>query len=313
MNELYGIEPSAYSTPKEWGAQLASFGPHTGRYVLVLPDYKAWSEAVTSRADLGDLDRERIRSVLRKALDHSSFRGLSMDRWQLTERWLDNAIVYWRLANSKHKSIFVHEDCYSDFTKARPDDCRLLASADDFLPFSPADEEIDTQPENYWKVSQWLCQISAEIHLIDPYFNPVAGADVRKVFVHYVEQIARLKKPIKVHFWARSRNRGVRLDLQKTSQELERLIKDAAREGRGGLRFHFHWVSDEASRDKLHARYLLTEKGGIQFDQGFQILRPSGKKNMVSPVGADLHRELFDRFTNGKNSFDIEKTIKITT
>ena len=174
MNELYGIEPGAYSTPKEWGAHLASFGPHTGRYVLVLPDYKTWSEAVIARDDLGDLDRERIRSILRRALPHSPFRVISLDRWQFTERWLENAISYWRAAKSKHRSIFVHEDCYGEFSRNRPDDCRLLTAADEFSPWSAADEEIATQPEDYWAVSQWLCHISAEIHLIDPYFNPVS-------------------------------------------------------------------------------------------------------------------------------------------
>ncbi len=311
MNDLYGIEPGAYLTPKEWGAQLASFGPHTGRYVLVLPDYKIWSEAVLSRSSVGDLERERIRTILRRALIHSPFRERSFDRWSITERWLENAIRYWRTANSKHKFIYVHEECFGNFSENRPDDCKILFSADNFLPSSPADEEIETQPEDYWKVSQWLCRLSAEIHLIDPYFNPVAGADVRKVFVHYVEQIARLKKPIDVHFWVRCRERDAGSGLQKASQEVERLIKEAARGGRSGLRFHYHWVSDDTSRDKLHARYLLTEKGGIQFDQGFQVLRPSGKRNMVSPVGLDLHRELFDRFTSGKNAFDVEKTVKV--
>lgn len=311
MNELYGIEPGAYSTPKEWGAQLASFGPHTGRYVLVLPNYKTWSEAVIAREDLGDLDRERIRSILRRADPHSWYLALSLDRWQVTECWLENAISYWRVANPKHRSIFVHEDCYGEFSRNRPDDCRLLTAADDFLPLSAADEEIETQPKDYWTVSKWLCHISAEIHLIDPYFNPVASADVCKVFVHYVEQISRLKKPIDVHFWVRCRERDTGGGLQKASQEVERLIKEASKGGRSGLRFHYHWVSDDTSRDKLHARYLLTEKGGIQFDQGFQVLRPSGKRNMVSPVGLDLHQELFDRFTSGKNAFDVEKTVKV--
>lgn len=313
MNDFYGIEPGAYSTPKEWGAQLASFGPHTGRYVLVLPGYKVWSEAVLSHSGGGDLERERIRTILRRAFGHSPFLERPLDRWPITESWLENAIRYWRAADSKHKFIYVHEECFSNFTENRPDDCKILSSADIFLPSSPADEEIDTQPEDYWKVSQWLCQISAEIHFIDPYFNPVAGVDVCKVFFHYVEKIARLKKPIDVHFWVRcrERERDAGDGLQKTSREVEMLIREAAKGGRSGLRFHFHWVRDDTSRDKLHARYLLTDKGGIQFDQGFQVLRPSGKRNMVSPVGLDLHRELFERFTGGKNTFDVEKTIKV--
>lgn len=311
MNDFYGIEPGAYSTPKEWGAHLASFGPHTGRYVLVLPDYKAWIDAVISRSDLGDLDQERIRSIFKRASSNSSFLMRSLDRWPATEQWLENAITYWRVANSKHKSIYVHEISFCEFFEKHSDDCRFLSSADNYVPSSPADEEIDVQPEDYWKVSELLCQLSAEIHFIDPYFNPVTSVDVRKVFVHYVERIARLKKPIDVHFWVRSKDRAAGVGLQKPSEDVERLIKEAAKGGRSGLRFHFHWVADETSRDRLHARYLLTEKGGIQFDQGFQILRPSGKKNMVSPVGLDLHQKLFDRFTTGKNSFDVVKTVKV--
>ena len=313
MNELYGIEPSAYSTPKEWGAQLASFGPHSGRYLLVLPSYQAWSEAVLAQfAGSGELDQKRIRLILKKASEQSSFRARPpMDRWPVTENWLENAIGYWRAANPKHKLIYVHEACFGEFSKIRLNDCKFLASADDFLPTSPSDEEIDTQPEDYWKASQWLCQLSAEIHLIDPYFNPLAGTDIRKVFVHFVEQISRLKKAIAVHFWVRAKGRGFESGLQKASQEVEKLIRDVVPGGRSGLCFHFHWVSDESSPDRLHARFLLTEKGGIQFDQGFQTLRPTGKKNTVSPLGLDLHRVLFERFTKQTNTFNIERTIKV--
>lgn len=55
----------------------------------------------------------------------------------------------------------------------------------------------------------------------------------------------------------------------------------------------------------------MTEKGGIKFDQGFQRIRPKGGKNVISPVGADLHRNLQDKYFGKNYEFDVVDTVKV--
>ena len=311
MNDLYGIEPGAYRTPKEWSMQLASFGPHTGRYILCLPGYSVWHDAVLSHlSDMGDLERERIKAVLLKAVKASGFIDRPSDHWRGSEGWLLNALAHWRSADARHKAIFVHEIQYEEVAKKMPDDLRFLASADDYLQISPADREIETEPVNYWDAARLLCSISAHIHFIDPYLDPSRKEDVRIVFVNFVEKISALKKVTEVHFWVRDDSQGD-FERRAANKKIEEIMRRAAEGKKKGLKLFFNWVSDRQSAGKMHARYLLTEKGGIKFDQGFQRIRPKGGKNVISPVGADLHRNLQDKYFGKNYEFDVVDTIKV--
>jgi hypothetical protein len=319
MNDIYGMAPNAHATVAELRVLLATFGPHNSRYVWTLPSHKVWRDSVLAHfSHLGEIDQARLKSILSKAIENSAFMDRSINCWPSAVCWLKNALEYWRMEQPPCKPIYVSDVDYDDLVFSQPGDAKFLISPYELSTVSPADEEIGTRPEDYWKVSKWLCTISGEVHFIDPYFDPTTGTKVRDVFVHFLEQIALLRKLEYVHFWVRfdvgkdsfGRRRDS-LDRRRVSAELRDIMKQATHGVQRGLRLSFHWVEDGASADRLHARYLLTEKGGIKFDQGFQRIHPVGKKNMVSPVGHELHLQLFRKFSRKENSFKVLETVEV--
>lgn len=312
MNDIYGMAPNAHATVAELRVLLATFGPHNSRYVWTLPSHKVWRDSVLAHfSHLGEIDQARLKSILSKAIENSAFMDRPINCWPSAVCWLKNALEYWRMEKPPCKPIYVSDADYDELVFSQPEDAKFLISPYELSTVSPADEEIGTRPEDYWKISKWLCAISGEVHLIDPYFDPTTGSNVRDVFMHFLEQIALLRKPTYVHCWVRFDRRKDVLDRRSASSELRNLMRQATQGVQRGLQLSFHWVEDHASADKLHARYMLTEKGGIKFDQGFQRVRPVGKKNMVSPIGHDLHLQLFRKFSRRENDFKVLETVEV--
>lgn len=54
-------------------------------------------------------------------------------------------------------------------------------------------------------------------------------------------------------------------------------------------------------------RYLVSVKGGIRFDQGFQRLS-RGRRNDVSPLGSTLHDEVLKTYQEGVHDMEIVRT-----
>ena len=319
MNDIYGIAPNAHATVAELRVLLASFGPHTSRYVWPLPGHKIWRDSVLENfGNLGEMDQARLKSILSKAIESGAFMDRSIDCWPSAVSWLKNALPYWRNAKPPYKPIYVSEAEYDDCLVSQPEDANFLMSPYELSTVSPSDEEIRTEPEDYWRVSKWLCTISGELHFVDPFFDPTSRSDIRDVFVHFLEQIALLRKPIYVHFWVRfdarknssGEFRNV-LERRRISADLRDMMRRSIHGVQRGLCLSFHLVEDGYSVDKLHARYILTEKGGIKFDQGFQRIRPISKKNVVSPVGRDLHQQLFHKFSKKENRFKVLETVEV--
>ena len=69
-------------------------------------------------------------------------------------------------------------------------------------------------------------------------------------------------------------------------------------------------VEDESSESKIHGRYLLSIKGGIRLDQGFQQL-PASRRVDVGPVGRAIHGDLLDLFFDGKHDMKVVHRLSI--
>lgn len=307
MNDIHGIAPNAVNTPNELRALLSGFGPFTSRYVLTLPGYKNWHQYLLNHfAHLGEIDQKRLKSILSNAKDRQAFIDRTLDFWPITRSWPINALQNWQ---SHYKTIYVSDEDYLSISMETPEKLMFLVSPDDDHTISPSDQEISTEPEDYWKVSKWLCQISAEIHIIDPYINPCKSKDISDVFDKYINQLLILQKPTYINFWSRFERDMTGNDVTKIEEYINNSIN--ACNPKRSIYLKFHLANDATSKDKLHARYLITEKGGIKFDQGFQRIRPSGRKNIAPPIGESLHQILFDKFSKSTNDFSITKTIKI--
>jgi hypothetical protein len=67
-------------------------------------------------------------------------------------------------------------------------------------------------------------------------------------------------------------------------------------------------VEDESKQTKMHGRYVLSIKGGVRLDQGFQQL-PAGRQVDVGPIGKVIHNQLLDIFFDGKHDMRVAERI----
>jgi len=76
--------------------------------------------------------------------------------------------------------------------------------------------------------------------------------------------------------------------------------------------FRYLLVDDATCRSKMHPRYLISIKGGIRYDQGFQRL-PKGRRNDVSPLGSALHDEVLRTYQEGEHDMEIVRVFDRST
>jgi len=114
----------------------------------------------------------------------------------------------------------------------------------------------------------------------------------------------------KLTLWARAAivlgagNAGfVKADLKDTLRHLA--VKANFKSGR---EIEMILVEDESRQTKMHGRYVLSIKGGVRLDQGFQRLS-AGRHVDVGPVGKVVHHELLDTFFDGKHDMRVVEKI----
>ena len=167
-----------------------------------------------------------------------------------------------------------------------------------------AGERIHATPEEYVRACRTLLLISRELYFVDPYLklNTKRIRDVIKALFGVIAKggcnkavfVARASEVI-----GDARPEVIVGDFRN---ELTKLVRDA--DLRPGFTVEYWFVSDESSQLKMHGRYLLSLKGGVRLDQGFQT-QPDGRKVDVGPVDKVTHDELFSIFHEGNHDMKI--------
>ena len=307
MNDLFGLAPNAYTTARELRLLIANFGPQNSRFILTAPRYQDWHQRLLKEFEqCGDIERERIKTVLSRAKSaHALIDKINLP-WSVTATWTENAVKVWKTGGD-YKKIYVSDEEHDSITRTGAADLlAILVPASEPEQFSPSDEQIDSSPESYWRASKILCTISSDIHFIDPYLNPLKR-DFKGAFTFYLQQLSNNPKVNSINFWVREKSISDYRGDQSGPSIRELMVQSVVNKAKD-LKVNFNLLADEAAIDKLHARYILTEFGGVKFDQGFQKL-PEGRFNIVSPIGLDLHQVLYQKFSNRKFDFKISSTI----
>lgn len=66
--------------------------------------------------------------------------------------------------------------------------------------------------------------------------------------------------------------------------------------------FEYALLDDDGSSEKVHARYLLSVKGGIRLEHGFQV-QPRNARVDVCPLNATIHRAALMQFKDGNHDW----------
>jgi hypothetical protein len=301
MNELYATDPNSCTQVSDLKFLLNCFGPYTGRYLIKYPS--DWGVRVEDNfKNAGDLALAKVKALLRRANEDMTLVSTKKLPWIDNHDWMQNA---WPLLK-EHGSIFDGLVSGSEHTHAdHPAICHLHE-----LDLAPtAEERILGTPQEYARVAKFLVLLSPELVLVDPYLNPIKKNC--KSVLGPILKLAAQGKCQKVTIWARTIDE-VGDALRQAQVNVKNSLSELANEVgfRGDKSLELFWVSDEISECKMHARYLLSIKGGIRLDQGFQQL-PKGRRVDVSPVGKDIHMNLLDIFFDGKHDMQITSHMKV--
>lgn len=298
MNERLAAEPTSCANAMELRLLLNSFGPFAGRYLIAYPGN--WRELLLQHfAEAPAIEQERVKVLLRRAKEEVRVVGDASAPYDAAQAWPTNAMKALAAVPPRLQGAV--------FARPAPSE-EPPAFTMDTLDLPPtADEKIDAMPSEFARVCRVLIATSRELILVDPYLNP-CRADSMAVLVELVKQAANANC-MRISLWARHS-----LVVGPRSNDLEE-VQGAllALRDRAGLKrerqLEMHLVEDDRARDRMHGRYLLSVKGGVRLDQGFQRLT-GGRKVDVSPVGASLLDELLTVYAQGQHDMKVETTLR---
>ena len=287
MNERYVAEPAACDDFREIRFLLDRFGPYSGRYLVKYPDN--WRERVLRHCEnWGEVDKERVKALLRRAIEERVVVRDSGLPWDDTRMWVTNAAALTE-SSTRIDGVLVGRANQGRFP-----------TLDEFDPSPTADEHLAGTAKEYTRASRTLLMESPELAFIDPYLNPCR----KEVFAVLLEMfgVVAQGRCSRVVCWAR----GKEIDKNHSvDQVLERFGEIRRRAGYAAeKRLEFNVVDDKWSDSDMHPRYLLSKYGAIRFDRGFQVQGPKSAVE-VSVVGKASHDKIFGMYFEGRHDMKI--------
>lgn len=293
MNDLYLANPRAIQTSKDLRFLVSKFGPYAGRYLIKYPNN--WSEIIIHEK-ISDLEAERIKTILRRAAQNLQIIAKSALFWDEKLDWNNNAKKLLSFSSQKMECITHSANEFG------------FVDIEDFDPPPTTEERVFGTEDEYIRVSKILLLLSPEMNFIDPYID-LERSSYFNVFKSMLMEASK-GKCRRFIFWTRLSSiskYGINTEVVLRLEDILRRLKNESRLP-DTSKIEIYLLRDETDEKKMHARYLLSIKGGIRFDQGFQRL-PKNRKVDIAPIGKQLHDELLEQFNPQSISHLIEKVV----
>ena len=301
MNEKFASEPIALKGHLAVKHLLDKFGPATGRYLTAYP--ADWRKQVLEvNARLGPVELKRVDELLIRARNELRVVSGNSMPFNSAQPWLDNAIPLLETRPRRHLAALIIEPRTPPFLYHDVHELEKLE-----LP-PTAEEQVKATPEEFLRVGRMLLASSPEIGLIDPYINPCNPyvVDVLKPMF----KLAAAARCQSIRVWSRGSN----VLHSHSAAQAEKALRDLIPpETPNGLTIELNLLDDSRHINRMHARYLLTLKGGIRFDQGFQKLHTDRLMDVVPITSKSVFNQVYgDFFENSAKNAWVVKTIMVT-
>jgi len=284
MNEIMAAEVAVFQSLSELKLMFERFGPFSGRYLAAFPKDR-W------RRDLYDHISRTIpepQASAAKLLVRRAVEGLKIVRpagraYSSDLDWFGNVVAIQRSKDPFDTVIVTgqHRHAGLDLKSLRIceiDECEFAPTTGARFPGVVA---------AYARAASVLLKESARIYLVDRYLCP---ADERhRVVLSELLTISAAGRCECVTMVVRdgefNRRRSESLEV------LRRLADESGFSGRRRLNLRIFRQSDFGGI--LHDRHLVTEFGGVRFENGCQEV-PRSQAVSLEPIAARLHTELFE-------------------
>jgi len=277
----YALEPSAVGS--DWRRckyLLEKFGFDRGRLIATFP--KSWLRAVhEASAGLSELDRKRVETLLARAKDALVRSGRNYDP---DLNWLANAVAQQAVA-----------PFHAIIAEQNPDRRADVLVADD------VDEEAPLfQSPHGWQVQRTgaalaaamgpLLRYSKEIWFVDPFFSVLERPYIETLRACLATAAAsgNVGAGFQIHYREHDRRPSI--------EDLERRIPKALNGAiPAGMTISLYgWVERDGGED-MHARYLLTDRGGLSVEAGFSAegTHQNVDVHLLTPAVCEARRRAF--------------------
>lgn len=268
MNEQYAIDPNAPEDAKDVLALMHLFGMSNGRFIINFPS--DWQLKLLGHAEnFSAIDRKKIIECLKTLSD--AFQEVDCG-YQISKDWLSNAID----AKFRH-------GVHADILTAKPNDDGF-DTLQKFLweTVDRADSRgahISASISAYSNAVRPLFAGSTEVHIIDKFLKI---RDDYGLINHQIEALltnffkladeSQRCEVLVIHFESSIKGQDSFSYERQIEEDLERMV-DRTQLGRVEIRYAIH--------PKIqHGRYVISIKGGLQFDHGVAFLRRSGTNHV---------------------------------
>jgi len=295
MNEFYAVEPSVFSNTAELKFFMEKFGPESGRYLRLYP--MDWRTLVERHLEgLRPIEEARVRSIINNA--QKTMRLIYSPRlpYKQDKAWVENVIPLTETIPPR----VVEAYC------AEPHEHLAAVLMEDMDLPPTAEEQIQSTPSEYVRVTETLLTESAELYFIDPYLNP-CRRDRYTVLLEMFKCIAKSDKCQRIVLVARYDDVISKNNETDVALNMKKLKEISGLESKCELVLTLY--DDCVSIDQMHPRYLFSIKGGVRLDRGFQQM-PKNRAVDVAPISPKLLSRVIEVYQEGQN--DMVLKLKLT-
>ena len=292
MFKKFAVQPTALRRFDYFRYVMEKLAFDQGRVLLCYP--KAWPRAVLDSLECGDIERTRFVELLHKYKeDRMVSSGLPYDG---ALGWLANVL---QLDGSVYDKLIVDEN--ASWPSSATDVAQISAVDEEFFR-CPREIRCLNTAQNLAQAAKVLLHKATRVALVDPYFK--------------AEQRNRISVLTALVDLALDGGRTVEFFIFTNADYLPKDRGATARKAfDGGVRrclpkglgVTFYFIDRGASRQSFHARYLLTDKGGLRYDRGFEApIEPEVVD--ISIIDGALNRELCGLYLEDGHDLQVVET-----
>lgn len=270
MLKEYALDPSLFSTWRDYQFYVGQFGAGHGRLISRFP--KQWKQMVAQAAQTAkDIEYLRIEEALfRRDEDDRS----QIDRVMLIRDYDYNKGHDWiRNANDENQKRPFHA-IVSTQSDGNQTNVIIGDNIDPMNPpplwIVPTSVQIEREPSEMANCVLALLSQCDEALFIDPYFGPGKRKHTEplKMFLQAIASRGTRRMPSRVEYHGGNQDQ----DTTKYQSDLEQWVKPHL--PAGATLSVVRW-----NKEQMHNRYILTDRGGVMFGQGLDDGRDSNVKH----------------------------------
>ena len=286
----YAVDPAALGS--SWARCryiLDQAGWDVGRLIARYPR-KTWKAAALEAAkDIeGDIERARVREAIELATRYKCIK-LGREVQDAAADWIDDAKLQQRVV--PFQAIVADTPNDGAYSVLNID----AVSVADPLWQCPANWQVPKTGAAIASALEPLVRHSRDFKLIDPYFDVTGPRYLPTLVPLMTMAAAHGLEAVEVHCEERDQVLDIGALTRQAPHGLQAQIPN-------GLSLRIYWWKAHPGGRRLHARYSVSEKGGVRIDHGFS--EQPGALEDLSLMSEDVRADVFDAFSSGSTIFN---------